>query len=88
MKIAMRVKGKAERQWKSVEDRNYRDEAHLQRLLYESPDLIPIEEIGEGAIGPRLFITEAGLPGSGNTDLIGVDEAGGITIVAGNRSCP
>ncbi len=81
MKIAMRAKGNAEGRWKKMADRSYRDEAHLQRLLYESPDLIPIEDLGEGAIGPRLFIKEAGLPGSGNTDLIGVDEAGSITIV-------
>ena len=81
MKIAMRAKGNTEERWRRVRDSNYRDEAHLQRLLYESPDLIPIEDLGDGTIGPRLFIKEAGLPGSGNTDLIGVDEAGGITIV-------
>ncbi len=81
MKITMRAKGKIERQWKKVSDREYRDEAHLQRLLYESPDLIPIEDLGEGTVGPRLFIKEVGLPGSGRTDLIGVDEIGGITVV-------
>jgi len=80
MKIAMRAKADTEG-WKKVMDRNYRDEAHLQQLLYESPDLIPIEELGEGTVGPRLFVKEAGLPGSGNTDLIGVDEGGGVTIV-------
>lgn len=80
MKIAMRTKADTEG-WKKVMDRNCRDEAHLQQLLYESPDLIPIDELGEGTVGPRLFVKEAGLPGSGNTDLIGVDEGEDITIV-------
>ena len=67
--------------WKSVKGREYREEAELQQLLYDSPDLIPIEDLGEQAFNARLFIKEAGLPGSGNTDLIGVDEHGGISIV-------
>lgn len=81
MKIAMRAREGEESRWKKVVDRNYRDEAHLQQLLYESPDLIPIEDLEDGGVSPGLFIKEAGLPGSGSTDLIGVGEAGNITVV-------
>jgi hypothetical protein len=81
MKIAIRDRADGSTRWRKVEDRRYRDEAHLQQLLYESPDLIPLDELGGQNVAPRLFIKEAGLPGSGSSDLIGVDEIGGITVV-------
>lgn len=79
MDILVRKKG--EKEWKKVAERKFQDEAALQQILYESPDIIPIEKLGEQILKPKLFIKEAGLPGSGNTDLIGIDENGGITIV-------
>jgi len=63
--------------WKSIIPSSYTDEAHLQKMLYDSPELIPIQNDGDVAV----FIREAGLPGSGSTDLLGVDSRGNILIV-------
>jgi len=46
-------------------------------MLYDSPELIPIQNDGDVAV----FIREAGLPGSGSTDLLGVDSRGNILLV-------
>jgi len=51
--------------------------ARLQKLIYESPELIPTYE-GDA---PAVFAREAGLPGSGYTDLLGVDVEGNILLV-------
>lgn len=67
--------------WAKVKEQKFQSEAMLQDILYQSPDIIPIEKRGEHLIKPILFVKEAGLPGSGNTDLIGIDENGGITVV-------
>jgi len=67
--------------WARVKEQKFQSEAMLQDILYQSPDIIPIEKLGEHLIRPRLFVKEAGLPGSGYTDLIGIDENGGITVV-------
>lgn len=79
MEILVRNKGKKE--WQKVSEQRFQNEAELQNILYESPEIIPIEQLGENLPKPKLFIKEAGLPGSGNTDLIGIDENGGITII-------
>lgn len=44
MKMAIKQVGG---DWRMVSDRHYSDEAHLQKLLYENPELIPIEDLGE-----------------------------------------
>ena len=64
-----------------MKEQKYESEAALQDILYKSPEIIPIEKLGENLSKPRIFIKEAGLPGSGNTDLIGIDEKGSITII-------
>jgi hypothetical protein len=63
--------------WKSITPSSYADEAHLQKMLYDSPELIPIQNDEAFAV----FIREAGLPGSGSTDLLGVDSQGNVLIV-------
>lgn len=79
MEILFRKKGT--RKWEEVGEQKFANEAELQNILYESPDIIPIEKLGENLKEPKLFVKEAGLPGSGSTDLIGIDEEGGITII-------
>jgi len=79
MEILIRNKG--EKEWRKVSEQRFQNEAELQNILYESPEIIPIEKLGGDLPKPKLFIKEAGLPGSGNTDLIGIDENGGITII-------
>jgi len=64
--------------WEKVGESPFKDEAHLQQMLYESPELIRTS--GEEK-PPWVFIKEAGLPGSGSTDLLGVDCDGEIYIV-------
>ncbi len=75
--------------WMKATEVPFPNEAKLQDILYRSPDIIPVEKMGDQVCKPRIFIKEAGLPGSGNTDLIGIDEYGGIMVVecklAGNR---
>lgn len=62
--------------WKTLHRNPYSDESQLQKLLYDSPELIPTQD-EEVAV----FIREAGLPGSGSTDLLGVDSQGNILVV-------
>ncbi len=79
MEILVRKKNSG--RWVKVKEQKFQSKAMLQDILYQSPDIIPIEKLGEHFTKPRLFVKEAGLPGSGNTDLIGIDENGGITVV-------
>src|SRR5215469_10387181 len=80
MTILFRTDDKAS--WQPVEKIAYKDEDRLRDMLLESPDLIPLQG-GEktGKKVARVFIREAGLPNSGRTDLVGVDENGNIYIV-------
>jgi hypothetical protein len=79
MEILLRMKG--ERKWRKVREQEFENEAALQDVLYQSPEIIPLEKLGENSLKPKVFIREAGLPGSGNTDLVGIDEEGGVTII-------
>lgn len=74
MPILVRKEGGA---WKKVDPQRYSEETHLQKLLYESPELVS----GGKAVPSLVFTREASLPGSGRTDLIGVDSEGGVYIV-------
>lgn len=63
--------------WEKTEKVIFADEAQLQKLLYQSPELIPTKTEDQAAV----FTREAGLPGSGFTDLVGVDAQGNVLIV-------
>jgi len=63
--------------WQKATKVEFAAEAQLQKLLYDSPELIPTYEEDQLAV----FIREAGLPGSGYTDLLGVDGNGNILVV-------
>lgn len=81
MKILIRSHQKE--RWERLDHTKYSAEAHLQDILYRDPDVIPIEDIpSQSDLSPiRLMLREVGLPGSGNTDLIGVDKNGYIFII-------
>ena len=79
MEILIRKKGT--RKWEKVGEQEFANESVLQDILYKSPEIIPIEKLGENIKEPKVFIKEAGLEGSGFADLIGIDESGGITII-------
>ena len=63
--------------WKALQPCTYSDETQMQKMLHDSPELIPLATDDAVAV----FIREAGLPGSGTTDLLGVDSTGNILIV-------
>src|SRR5438445_11051658 len=63
--------------WQKATKVEFAAEAHLQKLLYDSPELIPTYEEDK----PAVLVREAGLPGSGYTDLLGVDGNGNILVV-------
>lgn len=79
MKILVRSNRSSE--WEPADPVNTEAEVELQNLLIESPSLIPIEEIREGA-SPLVFaVGEFGLPGSGSTDVLAFSADGDIAIV-------
>lgn len=60
----------------------YKDETHLQEIIYRDPETIPFEDINpESENRKKIPIKELGLPGSGNTDVVIVDEAGEIYMI-------
>jgi len=73
MAILIRTNGS---KWQQVDRFAFPDETHLQRLLHDSPELIPLTNADSA-----VFIREANLPGSGYTDLLGVDGDGNILVV-------
>jgi hypothetical protein len=62
--------------WLRATKSDFEDEGKLQQLLYETPDLIREDEDN-----PIVFTREAALPGSGYSDLIGVDSSGAVVVV-------
>ncbi|MGC2193162.1 MAG: hypothetical protein WA628_00705 [Terriglobales bacterium] len=62
--------------WQRATKSDFEDEDKLQRLLHESPELIREDEDR-----PIVFTREAALPGSGYSDLIGVDSSGAVVLV-------
>lgn len=63
--------------WQKATKVEFAAEAQLQKLLYDSPELIPAYEEDK----PAVFAREVGLPGSGYTDLLGADGNGNILVV-------
>jgi hypothetical protein len=78
MKVIWRQKDK---DWEIAFGKSYKDEAQLQSFLAEYPSMIPFEDVSEEILHPRVMLKEVGLPGSGSTDIVGVDESGGITVL-------
>ena len=79
MKILIRTN--ESKTWKVAESIKAKAEAELQKLLIESPSLIPIDEIREGVSPLVVAVSEFGLPGSGNTDVIAFSPDGDIAII-------
>ncbi|MEM2917553.1 MAG: hypothetical protein QXN63_04280 [Candidatus Bathyarchaeia archaeon] len=79
MKILIRDIGS--KKWKFAETIIAKAESELQKLLVESPSLITIDEIREGA-SPLIFaVSEFGLPGSGASDVLAFSSQGDIAII-------
>jgi|SRR3984893_8800610 len=73
MKILIRT---AERKWQKLDPFSYANEDQLERLLEESPDLLPSDE-GK----PILYLRRQFPLGSNAVDLVGIDQDGKIAIV-------
>ncbi|MEM2777061.1 MAG: hypothetical protein QXU83_07345 [Candidatus Bathyarchaeia archaeon] len=69
------------KKWKFAEAIKAKTEADLQKLLIESPSIITIDEIREGAAPLVFAISEFGLPGSGVTDVLAFSAQGDIAII-------
>lgn len=60
----------------------YKGETHLQEIIYGDPETIPFEDINpESENRKKIPIKELGLPGSGNTDVVIVDQSGEIYMI-------
>ncbi|MDW8076773.1 MAG: hypothetical protein RMJ14_03950, partial [Nitrososphaerota archaeon] len=79
MKILVRNHGS--RKWKFAKAITAQVESELQKLLVESPSLIAIDEIREGAAPLVFAVSEFGLPGSGATDVLAFSPQGDIAII-------
>jgi len=69
------------KEWKFAESIEAKAEVELQKLLAESPSLVPVDEIREGVSPLVSAICEFGLPGSGNTDILAFSADGDISII-------
>jgi len=78
MKILLR-NGNQEN-WKKVESFSYCDESELQKLLAESPDLIPAQELRESTSQLIAVVREFGVP-IGSIDLLGFSAEGEIAVI-------
>jgi len=76
----MKLIVKDENNFKRLKEEKYTKELDIQNLIYNNPDIIPIEEISED-LKVLKVIREFGIPGAGSSDLIGIDNNANIYII-------
>jgi len=83
LNVKVLVRKQKEKGWISLASEGYSGEAHLQEILFRDPDIVPVEDISSDTeLSPiKLMLKEVGLPGSGATDLVGIDKNGNIYII-------
>jgi hypothetical protein len=79
MKILARTK--PDKVWKLVESAAYDGEKELQKLLAESPSLISIQDVREGAGQLVVAVREFPLPFIGFIDLLAFSAEGDMTLI-------
>jgi hypothetical protein len=79
--VKILLRNQDSKRWEAVESADYSAEHELQRLLAETPSLIPITELREGAVQLVAAVREVGLPGSGTTDILAFSAEGDIAVV-------
>ena len=67
--------------WQVAESSVYPNEDYLQKILYESPELIPFTSTGTPRDAKMLTMREFWMKGSGRTDLIVVHATGDISVI-------
>ncbi len=78
MPILFRNKNK---KWGKLAKISYKNEAQLQNEIYNDPSILPLRDIDVSRKEICVFLKEFGLPGSGNSDIIGLDPEGRIYII-------
>lgn len=83
LNVKVLVRKQKEKGWISLPSEGYSGEAQLQEILFRDPDIVPVEDISSDTeLSPiKLMLKEVGLPGSGATDLVGIDKNGNIYII-------
>ena len=71
---AVLIRRSGEEKWRAPKVTSYTDEAALQALVAESPDLL-------GSSESLAVITEMTVPGVGSVDLVAVGASGRMTLV-------
>ena len=66
--------------WKKVESFSYGDEIELQKLLTDSPDLIPAQDLREGSGQLEAVVREFGVD-IGSIDILGFSAEGEIAVI-------
>lgn len=70
----------ANHKWQRVAERELPDEATLQRLIRENPEVLPLDDLGDDVPSLLTVGRETALA-NGYVDVIGIDEEGLITII-------
>ena len=83
LNVKVLVRKQEEKGWISLPSEGYSGEVHLQEILFRDPDIVPVEDISSDTeLSPiKLMLKEVGLPGSGATDLVGIDKNGNMYII-------
>jgi hypothetical protein len=76
--MTLQVRQAGSPSWRQASRVSFLNEPELQSMLHRCAELIPLRT---GDDAPRVFVRETGLPGSGITDLLGVDSDGNIYVV-------
>lgn len=66
--------------WQKIEERALPNEAALQNLIRDNPDILPLDDLGDAVSALLVVGRETTLP-NGYADAIGVDEGGLVTII-------
>ncbi len=75
------IRDQKSKKWLIADAIKAKAESELQKLLIESPSLITIDEIRDGASPLLLALGEFGLPGSGATDILAFSAHGDIALI-------
>jgi hypothetical protein len=70
----------AQHKWKRVAEKDLPDEATLQRLIRETPEVLPLDDLGDD-VPSLLSVGRETALANGYVDVIGVDQDGLITII-------
>lgn len=81
-KMRVPIRNPNREEWSMAIESKYKDEGHLQEIIYRDPKTIPFEDINPESENRKLVpIKELGLSGSGSTDIVVIDDHGEIYLI-------